>query len=131
MEYRYLKLSAMQQFHVTRRLTPLMAAVAGTASENELFEKLAEGLSTLPDKDVNFVLGMLLSVVRRVDPQGLGLMPVIAAYTDGEPQLMFADITMPEMLKLAFASGKENLGSFFSEARALASSVGNQKQNAQ
>ncbi len=121
------KIDAFKQFHIVRRLAPIladlipamknMAATAknmASASESEKFEAFAEiatpllnGLSKLSDTDANLVLhGLLASVGMSQQPAGW------AKISNGE-MLMFADMELPILLQLAGRAFSFNMSAFF------------------
>lgn len=114
------KLDARKQFHIVRRLTPVISGLAGAAQGADIaairsgqvkldqIAPLAEAISRMSDEDADYVLFGLLGVVKRKMPQGTGWAPVSAG-----PQMMFDDIDMSEMLHLAWEAVSFNLGGFF------------------
>lgn len=130
-QYKFEKLSALSQFHIVRRLAPLIGDVLGVignssvvkdgkkASEMKFddidFDSLAKditplltSLSKLPDADVEYTLHNLLKGVSR--NSGGGWARVI---TDTNV-IMFEDIKMnlPLMMQLCVHSFKANLQGF-------------------
>jgi len=115
------KLDAMKQFHIVRKLGPIIAGLlpAGVAMKDmsAFLEKetasvlpgIAEALARLKDEDADFILYGLLSVVKQEQPNGLGWAPVSSGN-----QMMYQNISMPDMLKIAFQSGQHNFRDFFS-----------------
>lgn len=121
------KLNARQQFHLMRKVAPVLVrldrlpALMGVATEAnmETADKAAlyfaaltpaiEQLAALPQQDVDQILDLALSVVSR-DQGGGKLAPVLAGPGG---MLMFADITLPHMLELVMLVLRENLGNFF------------------
>lgn len=124
-EYSTRKLSAIQQFHVARRLAPLLwalgeglvQALSSGKSEisvdgvdaNGLFalKNVADMVAQMSDADSEYVLNTCLSVVRRKQSGGWAN---IQASGGG---LMFDDIDLQTMMQLAVTVIKENLGNFF------------------
>ncbi|KAA2237670.1 phage tail assembly chaperone [Salinarimonas soli] len=129
--YRAGRLDAMRAFHVTRRLTPIMSALAemvpaartaapaeGEAAEGEapgdahaalirMLEPVLGAVARLPDADVDYVLAASLGVCSR--KVGELWAPVWPA---GAPRPMYDDITMPEMIQIAFHVLKGAIGPF-------------------
>lgn len=118
-EYRVGKMSALEQFHVTRRLGPMLV-VAGVSVEMlsrgmkaELDDLVAmagpvmEILSRMSDEDTNYVILTCLKTAHR--RQGDAWAPVLAK--DGRT-LMFADMDMPTMVRIVIEVLKLNLGNF-------------------
>lgn len=112
--YRIGKLDARTQFHVARRLAPLLAGIGKTLNQpknkDDLFSTfgpLADALSSMSDEDTDYVLDKCLSVVHRA--QGNQFAPVMT--TNG--RMMFDDIDLPSMMQLAVTVVRENIGGFF------------------
>ncbi len=101
--YTVVKLSAMQQFHVTRRLGPLLAAAKGSGT----LQGLTDGLAKLPDAEAEYILFGLLAGIRKKEAGGLGFAPLVV---DG--RLMYQNISLPDMLQLAYKSFMVNLQGF-------------------
>jgi hypothetical protein len=114
------RLDAMKQFHVTRRLLPILAEMGMSASMlAQLREEEATGgivgvmgpvmdiISKMPDEDVEYIVRTCLAVVKR--QQGEAWAPVQAA----NGHLMFADIDMTVMIRLTIEVLKGNLEGFF------------------
>jgi hypothetical protein len=110
--YRCGRMDAKKQFHVARRLAPLLAGLGGAikgdaAGFTELISPIADALSKMSDKDTDYVIDTCLLVVQR--RQGDAWQSVTAR--DGS--LMFDDIDLPALLQLTVAVIQQNLGSFF------------------
>lgn len=109
--YRANKIDARTQFHIVRRLAPVLGEIAPALQGKgglEALPPLANAVAKLTDSDADYVIfGLLKAVVRKQD-QGLGWGPVAT----GE-QLMYDDITMSLMLKLAWQSFSFNMSGFF------------------
>ena len=109
-EYRLEKIDARRQFHVMRRLSPMLAelseAVSGGKGSDEILSPLANALSKMTDADADYCLMTLLTGARR--KQGATWSKVVV-----DDQLMFADISMADMLQLAFKAFQLNFDSFF------------------
>ncbi len=118
--YRYGKLNAFQQFHLERRILPLVFSAFplfdSVASDGEdavvswedVVEKakpLADALSGMPDEDAEYVIRTCLSVVYR--KQGMEWSPVVS---DGS--LMFDDLDAFETVLLGFFVIRRNLANF-------------------
>lgn len=116
-EYRLGKLGALPQFHISRRLSPMLAATGtslvglklGMDTEVSEFarilEPVTEIIAKMPEDDVNYILFTCLNVVSR--KQGEQWAPITR-----NGQLMFEDIDMPAMLQIVFGVIKINLGNF-------------------
>jgi hypothetical protein len=136
-KFRTGRLNARQQFHVARRLGPILVArLQGMAAMTKMlglptaegaqeaaepapealvpedvmaagFIPAATALARMPDADADFVLTTCLGVCSRM--QGSQWAPVQAS----NGKMMFEDIGMQEMMQLVNAVVKENLGDFF------------------
>jgi hypothetical protein len=107
--YRAGKLDARTQFHVVRRLAPVLGsfrdilAVVRPAEGQErvdpieAIEPLADAVSKMPDDHVDYVLDACLSVCQREQPGGAGWSPVWNVQAK-RPQ--FEDIDMLAMLQI-------------------------------
>lgn len=110
--YRIGKLDARAQFHIVRRLAPVLGelapAIQGGNKGVEVLPPLAAAVAKLSDDDADYCIFGLLKVVSRKQPNGLGWGPVCTGNL-----LMYDDISMPVMLKLAWNSLSQNMQSFF------------------
>ena len=126
--YRIGKLNAIQQFHIARRMAPVLAVLGESVGalvsllpkpgqqvgDTELpdgvipaLASAAEVMAQMSDADSEYVIYTCLGVVAR--KQGEVYAPILGP----QRQFMFSDIEMPAMLQLTFAVVKDNLGSFF------------------
>lgn len=117
--YKTGRLNAFQQFHVTRRLAPILGtlvqALGAQAAEEVskkdmmllMFTPVADALSSMSDEDTNYILNTCLRVCQRQQPGGW------ADVLSPQGALMFQDIDMACMLQLTVAVIQENLGNFF------------------
>jgi hypothetical protein len=116
------KIPALAQFHVVRRLGPMLV-VAGISVEmlrNGMKVELddivtmagpvMELLAKMSDEDSEYIIFTCLAAVKR--QQGTAFAPITAKDTKA---LMFMDIDMPVMLRLVIEVMKENLGGFLTE----------------
>lgn len=119
--YTIKRLPAMQQFHVARRLAPIMAAfidgipstsdVAGSLAGFDL-TKIGEEVASLSDKDAEYILNTCLSAVTYRDEENQRDFSVQV-----KPGIMRYDfIGLPEMLRLTGEVIKLNLGGFIPAA---------------
>lgn len=114
------KLNALTQFHVSRRLAPLLAQMgvslhslrAGLNADLEDFlpvlGPVTDMLARMSDDDANYIIFTCLSAVTRQSGERW------AAITAGQ-SLMFDDIDMPTMLRLVVEVVKDNMGAFMRE----------------
>ena len=124
--YRTGRLNAIKQFHVMRRVMPVIAASGpalqtalaglqgtGEADLAKLFDALgpiADAVGNLSDEASNFVIGTCLGVVttNRVGS-------VWAPLANAQGALMFDDLPLASVLKLVMLVLQENLGSFLAD----------------
>ena len=74
-QYKAEKLTAFQQFHISRRIAPLVPPLApillamtrgqGIISNAQLLQPFADGLGSMKDEDAEYVLATCLVVVKR------------------------------------------------------------------
>ncbi len=128
--YRVGRLAPMTQFHVARRLAPVLLQVvnvkdlagAASAAKDDPTQALAAlgGLATalrqLSDDDSEYIVNACLDVVTR--QQGERWARVRA--TGG---LMFQDIDLNVMLSLTYEVVVDNLGSFFQGNQLMSNSA--------
>jgi hypothetical protein len=128
--YRTTKIDAMRQFHLSRKIAPVIPAlipVFAKLAESQkangskdakplssdlvamasLFEPFAEAVATMSDETAEYVMGTCLSVVSR--QQGTTWSPV---WNDRQKVCMFDDIDSGVMLQLAAYVVRESLGPF-------------------
>ncbi len=110
--YRINKIDARSQFHIVRRLAPVLGkiapAVQGVKGGMESLPALAGAIADLSDEDADYVLFGLLKALSRKQDQGLGWGPVVTGTS-----IMYDDITMSTMLKLAWEALSFNMSGFF------------------
>ncbi|WP_343724939.1 phage tail assembly chaperone [Herbaspirillum huttiense] len=116
--YRIGRLDARKQFHVARRLAPVLAGLSGGAAKAgaSLVAQLmpiADALSKMADEDVDYVLDSCLAVCQRAQQGGQ-----FAAVTVPSGGLMFQDIDMAQMIQLTVAVIQGNMAGFFAAAPA-------------
>jgi len=114
--YRIDNLTAFQQLHVSRRISPLIAPllpiVQDWESESVSLEDAAahlgpitDLLASLGDETVEYIVNTTLSVVKR--EQGNYYYPIWA-----NGQLMYDDLTMADGMQLAYQVIVDQLGGF-------------------
>ena len=121
-EYRIGKLSAFQQFHVNRKIAPLIPPLVpvfmkvqkdGGLKEGamvELLQPLADSLAALPDEAAEYVIGTCLSAIKRKIPDKDHWAPV---WNQSGKVLMFADLNdMSKMIPLVVRVIQDSLGPF-------------------
>lgn len=110
--YRLAKLDAMTQFHITRRLGGVLAAIRGGADNGDILALLMQAIGELSDADTEYVIGKCLTGCMRKQDGDAGW---AAVYRHG--QMIFSDIAMPDMLRLTWATLQANLSDFFTSLR--------------
>jgi hypothetical protein len=112
-EYAISPLNAKQQWHVTRRLAPVIAAYFATCQaidgDLNLFlaaAPLAEMLAKMSDSDSDYVTDTCLSVCKRKQDSGYAKVMV-------NGNLMFSDMNMDAMLGLTLEVIKTDVLPFF------------------
>lgn len=134
--YRGNHIDVMKQFHVSRRLAPMIvglkrllpkllqqsapedilaaAKLGQLDSSTEMMiadlEPLLEALNRMTDEDADYIIGVCLTSLQREMVNGLGW---TAVWSPGNPgQLMFTDITMPQMMQMVAMVIWNNLRGF-------------------
>lgn len=120
--YKAGKLSAFSQFHVSRRIAPVIptliplyaeiAASEGGMADNldrlaTLLQPFADGLANLKDEDAEYIMNECLSVVSR-EHQGK-FTPV---WNKSGKAPMFDDVDLGVMMQIAIEVIKDSLGNF-------------------
>lgn len=121
--YQIGKLNAMTQFHLTRRLGPMLV-VAGVSLDmlrngmkvdiNDIVAMAGPVmgiLSKMEDEDVDYIVFTCLSCVKRKQV-GDTWAPMSTKDSKGAPLLMFEDVEMPEMIRIVLEVLRINLGNF-------------------
>ena len=112
------KLDALKQFHVARRLVPVLAAFT-KIGENKGVPQLkvgtllpiAEALSKMSDEETEYIIQTCLAVVKRQDSGSW-------QYVMIQGRFVYQDITMADMVKLTSEAIMENMGDFFAGLQA-------------
>lgn len=132
--YRGNKLSAKKQFHVLRRISPLLVGLVDSGALAAVRKEVAKGkearpeallggltdkdlgamlkgvldnLASLPEADVDYVIDTCLAVTERRQASGGW-----AGVMTGE-QLQFQDLDLPALLKIVWEVLQHNLSGFF------------------
>jgi len=130
-EFKLMKIDPFKQFHIVRRLGPIMGDIFPLAqklmklqkenmTETETFEAIAmlaqpimSGLAKLSDEDATFVLlGLCSAVEMKQMPTGNW-----AKLVHDKAGLMFQDLELPELLQIAGRAFQFNLAGFFNLSR--------------
>lgn len=116
------KLSAKQQFHISRRIAPILPTLipvfvrlAGgnrVVSEDpgglaDVLQPLADGLAAMKDEDADYIMGVCLGVVQR---QQSGAWANVWSASQGV--CMFQDMDLGVILPLIVRVITQNLGPF-------------------
>lgn len=125
--YRVGKIDARRQWHLVRRVAPALVGVVGIASLTneegqvvnpramiEKIEPFLAALGKMSDEDTDYVLDTCLSVVQRKIEGDRGWSSVGSGGA-----LMFDDIDLAVMMRLAFEAGRENLSGFFDALQSM------------
>src|SRR6185312_6619357 len=110
-KYQSDKLPLFTQFHVLRRMGSLFSSIVGAGAVRDKDPLLAIGyiataVSKLSEDDANYVLKNCLSVVKKL--QGAVWAPLMSATGN----LMFNDLSLPNMLEIAQKVLEDNFGPF-------------------
>lgn len=107
--YRTGQINAKQQFHIARRLAPIVGAMTANLGTSSLIQTLYDAVSQMRDEDTDYIMRVTLSVCTR--KQGDHWMPVWNRQAD-EPQ--FADINAAQLLELMIVTIQDNMQGFTS-----------------
>lgn len=125
--YRVGRLDAMKQFHVARKLAPVITSLGGMSDvvkslkggeaaggiELASLRPVMDALASMPEADCEFILGTCLAAVQRKSDGGTGWTPI---WNVGAKRLQFEDIGLTGMLEITAAVLRSNLGNFFPAA---------------
>lgn len=111
--YKIGKLDALSQFHIVRRLAPIVSELAPNINGEKkddlgALTAIAGAISKLTDDDANYVIFGLLKVVSRQQANGIGYAQICVGGV-----LMFEDIDMAGMMNLTWQVLTHNLSGFF------------------
>jgi hypothetical protein len=121
-QYQAGRLSAMQQFHIARRLAPVITRMgeAGSFDLEQLkagggmlkaIQPLADAVAALPDVDCDYVIKLCLAVTMRKQNDVW-----VHIWHKQADKLMFEDIDMFEMLLIVSHILRDSIGAFFPAA---------------
>ena len=122
-KYRVSRVDAIQQFHVARRLAPIQIRMGVSGAEMAkrgadadevtmmaaIMGPIADMVATMPEADVNYIINMAMNNTLR--EQGGGKWARVMV----NEKMMFADIGVPQLMRLTIAFVQENLGGFFDQ----------------
>lgn len=106
-EFKIVKLNALGQFNLARKLISLMAPSAGQSSTNE-FALLFGALSNMTDKEANQFFCDLFRSVSVKEEKGRGWSPLVSGST-----LMYDNLDLSDYIDLAEVVIELNLANFF------------------
>ncbi|GAC1042256.1 phage tail assembly chaperone [Rhizobium sp. No.120] len=101
-KYRSGTMDAMTQFHVVRRLGPVLGSLRGML-DNKLEDGLAliaDAISKMSDADTEYVINACMAVVQREQAGGTGWAPI---WSTQAKRPMFDDIDMAVMIQIVIA----------------------------
>lgn len=106
-EFKIVKLNALGQFNLARKLISLMTPSAGQSSTNE-FALLFGALSNMTDKEANQLFCDLFRSVSVKEEKGRGWSPLVSGSS-----LMYDNLDLSDYIDLAEAVIELNLANFF------------------
>jgi hypothetical protein len=124
-KYQIGQLNAMQQFHVSRRIAPLLATMGisfATILQHRSIDvdqlmpvlgPVSQVLSTMSDEQTDYIFATCLGVVKRAE-KGPGGKDMWAPVSTGAA-LQYEDIKMQHMIAIVVAVLQVNLEDFFKE----------------
>lgn len=113
-KYQSTKLDTFKQFHVARKLAPVIGALAPTlkgVQEGDGWSAMlpiAQAIRDLPEADCNYILHACLSVVKRK----VGEIGWQNVWNDSAKTLQYQDIQMVEMIQITVFVLQDNIGNF-------------------
>lgn len=136
-DYRSDKLDALTQFNVSRRIIPVVIALAPLiipgATEKDiallitsdlsrnvaLIQPALEAVAKMPDDDVNYVLAKCASRVFRANknPSTGAVDSWSPIWNSSAKSLQYDDLGMVDLITIVWNVLRENLEGFFSESR--------------
>lgn len=109
LKYRASPINARLQFHIARRLAPLMVGVfAFREIGMQALPLTLDQLAKMPDADLDYVLDAGLASVSRLDGANLEPQPIF-----GRGGLRYADITMGQQMRILMKVVEPFLSDFF------------------
>ena len=111
--FRANKINAFTQFHLIRRLAPILSKLAGSAEKlkndpMQALGALGDHLAAMKDEDADYILMACLAATERSQDK-MGWARVVINST-----LMFQDLELPVMLQIAWEVIQFNFSGFFS-----------------
>lgn len=111
-KYRSGTMDAMTQFHVVRRLGPILGSFRNMLDSklDDGLSIIAEAISKMSDVDTEYVINSCMAVVQREQAGGTGWANV---WSTQAKRPMFDDIDMATMLQIVFAVIGDAIVPFF------------------
>lgn len=119
-QYRSGKLNAFEQFHIARKIAPILSKMGETKKDKDanaspgqadlagLLSPMLDALAEMPEEDCNYVLYRCLGVVQR--HQGGSMWAPV--WNPSAKRLQFEDIDMQVMIQITMNVLGDNLGNF-------------------
>lgn len=115
-KYRVGKLDAIKQFHLMRKIGPIVAKIApdfanqadGLGDMQKMITPVLEALSEMKDGDVDYIIRMCLSVTKRDE----GANVWVDCWNVRANMSQFADMDLSVLLPVCLNVIQENLGGF-------------------
>lgn len=131
-DYSTERMDAVTQFHVSRRIGPLIAELAPVFAlqmrvedfvsvlmsdikwSTDLLKSVAKELSKMDDVELNYVLSRSLSKVVRheMNPSTGEVAARVSVWNTSANKLQYSDVTMPQMIQMVWHVLRENLEDF-------------------
>lgn len=108
-EYKIVKLNALGQFNLARKILSLFAPTMAQGGAVNEFVALFSALSTMSDKDANQLFCDLLRSVSVKEEKGRGWSPLVSGNT-----FMYDNLDLSECVDIAAEVIRLNLAGFFS-----------------
>lgn len=109
--YRIGKIPARDQFHLARKLAPMIGSMIGEKGEHALLP-FFKAIGEMTEADADFLLFGLLKVVTKKLDNGLGWAPL----TNGT-FVMYGDLGLDTITQIAWESFNHNFASFLAGLR--------------
>lgn|SRR5574343_859419 len=120
-DFRAEKLDAFKQFHVSRKLAPIIptlipvfvkiakdgASLTDISAYGELLAPFAEGMAAMSNEDSEYVISVCLSATKR--KVGDNWAPV---WSNSGKVLMFDDMDLGDMIQIVLKVVQDSLGNF-------------------
>jgi hypothetical protein len=122
-QFRTAKLDAFQQFHVSRKLAPIIptlipvfvkiakdgAELSDIASYAEILAPFADGLAAMSNEDSEYVMATCMSVAKRKAANSDNWAPV---WSNSARACMFDDMDLGDIIQIVMKVVQDSLGNF-------------------